>query len=517
MNRIESLIRTNDIRLVRYLIERPSFFISPCDVNLIDIVSDNLEGYAFGEDHEWIRQLQGYDPLQQPQYRLPEEQNISINDQSSGTNDNDGNGNGPQHHIEQPKPLHETEQLQAQEPQQIPQLQGLDGFSQLQGADNIALCNIFQQQQQQQQYSSFSNNTNQTMHTNTYLDTTQALQQQIGSLHQLQHQQPQQQQQQMATSNLHESLLQLQKLQEQQQQILKNISNAGLMDPNALLNPIHTLLNSLIVQLDNTNGENNNNNIDNNHFNDATSLGAGTWDEIPDTQQLRMNVNDNSLSNNTVGKTHNLDPQIQPPQVGFAENKDLSQENQQLQQITLIKTLQASNNHNGFINNIDDMLAIDPSPTIRNVEKKREPKSFPKQLWDAMMTDGFSNDNAFEWLPDGKSFVVVDSDLFCTDILDRKFKQSKYGSFVRKLHRWGFIRLTSGTGTDCFHHPMFQRHKPDLVTQIKCNNRKGGKGKGHNPYARGDIQHSAQPSLMGVEKFIRAKVVSADSTSDITA
>jgi len=354
------------------------------------------------------------------------------------------------------------------------------------------------------------------------LDTTQALQQ-LGSLHQLQHQQQQQQQQQqqMATSNLHDSLLQLQKLQEQQQQILKNISNAGLMNPNALLNPIQTLLNSLIVQLDNTNGDNNNNNnnnIDNNHFNDATSLGAGTWDEMPDTQQLRMNVNDNTLPNNTVRETHNLDPQIQPLHVGFAENIDLSQENQQLQQITLIESQQASNNHNGFVNN-NEMLAIDPSPTIRNAEKKREPKSFPKQLWDAMMTDGSSNDNAFEWLPDGKSFVVVDSDLFCTDILDRKFKQSKYGSFVRKLHRWGFIRLTSGTGTDCFHHPMFQRHKPDLVTQIKCNNRngKGAKEKGHNPYARGDIQHSAQPSLMGVEKFIRAKVVSADSTADITA
>merc|ERR1712194_11461 len=119
------------------------------------------------------------------------------------------------------------------------------------------------------------------------------------------------------------------------------------------------------------------------------------------------------------------------------------------------------------------------------------------------MMKGPSNDAAFEWLPDGKSFVVVDSVFFCKEILDRKFKQSKYGSFVRKLHRWGFIRLTSGTGTDCFHHPLFQRLRPELVPQIKCNSRNGKDGKkGHNAYARGEMQDSVQPSLMGVEKFI---------------
>jgi len=167
-------------------------------------------------------------------------------------------------------------------------------------------------------------------------------------------------------------------------------------------------------------------------------------------------------------------------------------------------------------NNIN--LQFPSPPIIRKSEniKKQKPKSFPTQLWDSMMTKGPSNDAAFEWLPDGKSFVVVDSSFFCKEILDRKFKQSKYGSFVRKLHRWGFIRLTSGTGTDCFHHPLFQRSRPDLVTQIKCNSRNSKDGKkGQNAYARGDLQDSVQPSLMGVEKFIRAKVVSTEP-EDVT-
>eukprot|EP00536_Pseudo-nitzschia_multiseries_P000405 jgi/Psemu1/300031/fgenesh1_kg.5_\ len=249
-------------------------------------------------------------------------------------------------------------------------------------------------------------------------------------------------------------------------------------------------------------------------------------------QELQVDVN--SLPNEVPNIT-NFDPQIQPLQMDYFENKDISHDSQQQhqQQVMLMACQQPSNGNNGCVennfplhgkgssssnnNNVDEALAIEPSPLIRKTDKKREPRPFPKQLWEAMMDEGASNDKAFEWLPDGKSFVVVDPDLFCNRILDRKFKQSKYGSFVRKLHRWGFIRLTSGTGTDCFHHPMFQRTRPDLVLQIKCYNRNGKacKDKGQNPYARGDIVQGAQPSLMGVEKFIRAKVVSPESTDDV--
>lgn len=174
--------------------------------------------------------------------------------------------------------------------------------------------------------------------------------------------------------------------------------------------------------------------------------------------------------------------------------------------------LDNSSKTNG-INNINSEFSINhPPPAAKKSDKRTKQKSFPNQLWDAMMAEGPSNDAAFEWLPDGKSFVVVDPNLFCAVILDRKFKQSKYGSFVRKLHRWGFIRLTSGTGTDCFHHPLFQKSKPELVTEIKCNSRNGKDGKkGHNAFASAEVKGSVQPSLMGVEKFIRAKVVATET------
>ncbi|KAL7572357.1 hypothetical protein ACA910_021569 [Epithemia clementina (nom. ined.)] len=78
----------------------------------------------------------------------------------------------------------------------------------------------------------------------------------------------------------------------------------------------------------------------------------------------------------------------------------------------------------------------------------------------------YASDDAFTWHPDGKSFVIVNDDIFVQKVLSKDFKASKYSSFVRKLHRWGFVRLTSGTGKDCFHHPQFQKDRYDLAGEI---------------------------------------------------
>ena len=111
-----------------------------------------------------------------------------------------------------------------------------------------------------------------------------------------------------------------------------------------------------------------------------------------------------------------------------------------------------------------------------------------------------TDEEAVAWLPDGKSFVIVNPDVFCNDVLNKIFKEAKYASFVRKLHRWGFVRLTSGTGTDCFHHPMFERNKREAGGKISCTPR-DTKDK-EWPWDR----LVEPPSLAGEEKFTRAKV-----------
>jgi hypothetical protein len=434
----------------------------------------------------------------------------------------------------------------------MPRVNSIDGLQQFQGPDSLAALNSLLQQHQQQ--SSIPNNNNNNNNTDASLgtNTMQTLDQQVAALQQQQQPQHQQPPTQQMHQNLQESLLQLQKLQEQQQQIIKNISHTGLVDPNSLLNPLGTLLNTLIGQINvNNNGNgssnsgivNNNNIIDktsspinnamnlgqNNSSSNNNSNGTLAWGQLGEGKHQATNAT-NSFQN-SPGMMPSVSQQLQQ-QLGLSLESA-----EPLPQHLRDEPMQPSGpNHQGLnrtnplfgaagTTNTNINTEFPAPPIIRKTEshtmvnsstsKKQKPRSFPTQLWDAMMTEGLSNDAAFEWLPDGKSFVVVDSDFFCKEILDRKFKQSKYGSFVRKLHRWGFIRLTSGTGTDCFHHPLFQRSRPELVTQIKCNSRNGKDGKkGHNAYARGDIEDSVQPSLMGVEKFIRAKVVSTE-TDDI--
>jgi hypothetical protein len=68
--------------------------------------------------------------------------------------------------------------------------------------------------------------------------------------------------------------------------------------------------------------------------------------------------------------------------------------------------------------------------------------------------------------------------------------------------------MTSGTGTDCFHHPLFQNHRIDLVSRLSCAPREKdgtirGVGRGWKP-----------PSLAGVERFVRAKAEAVNAAAD---
>jgi hypothetical protein len=140
-------------------------------------------------------------------------------------------------------------------------------------------------------------------------------------------------------------------------------------------------------------------------------------------------------------------------------------------------------------------------------DKKKRAKTFPEKLMQALIEYGV--EDAVAWLPDGKSFVVVNPDAFVANVLSPVFKQAKYASFVRKLHRWGFVRLTSGTGTDCFHHPLFNRNRREWASKITCVATSGGK-ESKPP------RIEKPPSLAGVERFIKAKATGASSASSIS-
>mmetsp|Transcript_7819 Transcript_7819/g.11233 ORF Transcript_7819/g.11233 Transcript_7819/m.11233 type:complete len:486 (-) Transcript_7819:499-1956(-) len=154
------------------------------------------------------------------------------------------------------------------------------------------------------------------------------------------------------------------------------------------------------------------------------------------------------------------------------------------------------------------------TPSLKKSSTSNKPKKdkFPAKLMQAIMEQQAINEDAVAWLPDGKSFVVVNPELFVQTVMgnDKVFpgrKDTKYPSFVRKLHRWGFVRLASGTGTDCFYHPLFKKDRADLIPLISCTPHHQVKMK--SAIIAAGLENEKPPSLNGVEKFIKTAAIAA--------
>mmetsp|Transcript_1592 Transcript_1592/g.2190 ORF Transcript_1592/g.2190 Transcript_1592/m.2190 type:complete len:384 (+) Transcript_1592:34-1185(+) len=105
-----------------------------------------------------------------------------------------------------------------------------------------------------------------------------------------------------------------------------------------------------------------------------------------------------------------------------------------------------------------------PQRFTKSGRKKATP--FPMKLMKVLSTKEYMD--IITWLPDGKSFTIVRPKAFVGDILPKEFKQAKYSSFTRKLHRWGFQRHLRGEEAGAFFHKLFQRGRLDLVERMSC-------------------------------------------------
>ena len=70
------------------------------------------------------------------------------------------------------------------------------------------------------------------------------------------------------------------------------------------------------------------------------------------------------------------------------------------------------------------------------------------------------------WQSGGKSFKVLQKDLFSSAIMGRYFNQTKYKSFQRQLSMYGFRRIHIGDKMGGYHHPMFKRGELDRCRLI---------------------------------------------------
>ena len=123
---------------------------------------------------------------------------------------------------------------------------------------------------------------------------------------------------------------------------------------------------------------------------------------------------------------------------------------------------------------------------------KPEKAKFPEKLMEAMLKYG--EEDSVRWLSNGQSFVILSPEKFVKNVLHKAFRKAQYPSFIRRLRRWGFIRLTSSSGTDCFRHPLFQRDRRDLVAKISCPGSSRREGKEEPEMPKSD-RHEGPPSV----------------------
>ena len=99
------------------------------------------------------------------------------------------------------------------------------------------------------------------------------------------------------------------------------------------------------------------------------------------------------------------------------------------------------------------------------------------------------HEHIISWTPDGLSFVVKKPSLLVSEVLPHYFKEVKYSSFTRKLHRWGFVKILRGKELSAYFHKIFLRGNFELCAQMNCS-KSGGSG------ALADVPHHVQKNIL---------------------
>lgn len=91
---------------------------------------------------------------------------------------------------------------------------------------------------------------------------------------------------------------------------------------------------------------------------------------------------------------------------------------------------------------------------------------FPQKLMNILSNGEF--EDIISWMPDGKSFSIRNKDSLISVLRKYNFQETKFDSFRRKLHRWGFKVVKKGIkDTRAYHHRFFLRDDPTRCLKMK--------------------------------------------------
>lgn len=122
---------------------------------------------------------------------------------------------------------------------------------------------------------------------------------------------------------------------------------------------------------------------------------------------------------------------------------------------------------------------------------------FPSKLHRMLSNDEYSDVVSF--LGHGRAFAVHDVNRFLKEVAPQYFKnQSRWNSFCKQLHLYGFARVKAGKDEGAFYHPLCIRGLPLLVRYMRrVNGKREALVRAKEDAADPDFY--AMPSIMGEE------------------
>lgn len=111
-----------------------------------------------------------------------------------------------------------------------------------------------------------------------------------------------------------------------------------------------------------------------------------------------------------------------------------------------------------------DEIKARPPPPPKEVSIQ-EP--FPQKLY-RLLIEAEENDETsiVSFMPSGTSFHVHDRDAFMEKVSPRYFRHAKFASFKRQMYLYDFTQVREGPEKGAYHHPLFQRGRPELLEDI---------------------------------------------------
>ena len=112
-----------------------------------------------------------------------------------------------------------------------------------------------------------------------------------------------------------------------------------------------------------------------------------------------------------------------------------------------------------------------PAENYLALPKRRSDNTFPITLSSLLSNPELNH--IISWLPSGDAFGIHKQEEFENEILPKYFRQARFASFVRKLNRWGFHRVSKSTsrqylgGSIVFCREDFKRDAQTPLTMMR--------------------------------------------------